>query len=397
MPYIPTMPKNRIFPAVAILAAIPLAAWAQTPSAPAPGSPTAAGAAPAGSVEAAKAQAAAAAAQPPSEAEKEATKALDDAIAKIGKLNSVSADVAQRVDMLEQKFTIEGRYLKGPERRIYLQLKVAGLPDSTGQMLQVCDGTTLWDYQQVLESQTYGKIEIGQVFERLKSPDLDEEFRGQVTNQLGFAGPDELLRGLRKSVKFDQSVDDKLDGNDVVLLTGEWKSRDGLVGPNQQPLPPLAPLPAYVPSLVKVWIGKENGWPYKVRLVGRVPNTLFDTRKIGPDGKRIGSLNSIQTVRPTEIEIVYSNVKLNPELKADEFVFTPPQNAKVEDRTQLLVGMLDQAIQFKAAAKKAEAAKNAEDPLLKQSIDVPKLEPSPSPNALPSPKAAAPPSETAPR
>ena len=67
-------------------------------------------------------------------------------------------------------------------------------------------------------------------------------------------------------------------------------------------------------------------------------------------------------MKPSVITIVYAAVKLNTDLKTDEFVFTPPQKVRVEDRTQTLVTRLDQEIQFRAAAKKAEAAK-AEDPL----------------------------------
>lgn len=369
MPYIPTMPKNRILPALGIAALIPLTGWVQTPSAP-----------PAGSVQAAQAKAKAQAAviEPPTEAEK----TLDAAIKKVAALKSMAADLTESVDMLDQKFTIRGRYLKAPGHRIYLQLKVSGLADSTAQMLQVCDGQTLWDYQQVLDTQVYGKLEVGPVFEKMKAPELEDLMREQVTAQLGFAGPDELLRGIRKIGKFDQQVGDTFDGKAVWLLTGEWKSRDGLVAPNQQPLSALAPLPAYVPSLIKVWVGKDDGWPYKVRLVGRLASDLSETRKI-IDGKPVGSAGIKRKVQPTVIEIVYSDVKLNPELKTDEFAFTPPRNARVDDRTQSFVGMLDQAIQFRAAAKKAEAAKG-EEPLLKQSIDLPKIDaPAPLPASPP--------------
>ena len=371
MPYIPTMPKNRLFFALGVAALFSLTAWAQAPIAP-----------PAGSVQAAQADALAKAKAAIDEPPTEAEKTLDAAIKKVAALNSVAADLNESVDMLDQKFTIRGRYLKAPGHRIYLQLKIAGLADSAAQMLQVCDGQTLWDYQQVLDSQQYGKLEVGQVFEKLKAPELDDLIRDSVTSQLGFAGADELLRGLRKIGRFDQQVAEVLDGKDVWLLTGEWKSREGLFAPNQQPLPALAPLPAYVPSLLKVWVGKDDGWPYKVRLVGRLATVLSETRKI-VDGKPVGAAGGQRKIQPTIVEIVYSDVKFNPELKTDEFAFTPPQNARVEDRTQTFVGMLDQAIQFRAASKKAEAAKG-DEPLLKQPIDLPKVDaPAPLPISPP--------------
>ena len=66
-------------------------------------------------------------------------------------------------------------------------------------MLQVCDGETLWDYQQVLESQSYRKMSVKPVFEKLNSPEIDAKTREQVMTQMGFAGPEALLVGLRKT------------------------------------------------------------------------------------------------------------------------------------------------------------------------------------------------------
>jgi outer membrane lipoprotein-sorting protein len=367
MPYIPTMPKNRIFSALGFAIVIPLVALAQAPPKPAQPAATTA-----------------AANEPPTEADLQ----LDAAIKQVAALKSVSADVTQKVDMLDQKFTIQGRYMKAPNRRIWLQLTVTGLPDATGTMLQVCDGQTLWDYQQILDAQSYRKIEVGQIFEKLKSPDLDDALREQIISQLGFAGPEELLKGLRKSVKFTQKVSTTFDGRPVWVLRGEWRNREGLLGPNQQPLPRTASLPAYVPSLVIITIDKESGWPFKTMLVGKVPSVLIDTRPIGPDGKPIGARSSIQEVKPTRIELLYEKVKLNPDLKLEDFVFQAPPGARVEDNTVGIVGMLDQAIQVSAAKKKAEAAK-VDGPILNQSIEFPGVRPSApevSPVPAPTPK-----------
>lgn len=356
MPYIPTMPKNRILPALVVAALIPLAAWAQAPTPPA--TP-----APAGSV------AAATAPEPPTEAELQ----LDEAIKKVTALKSVSADLVQKVEMLDQKFEVKGRYLKAPDHRVYLRLDVKGLPDAEGTTLQVCDGKTLWEYQRILDSQVYRRIEVGQVFEKLQSPDLDETVRAQITSQLGFAGPEELLTGLRKSVKFDQKESGTLDGQDVWVLRGTWKNREGLVGPNQQPLPPTVPLPAYMPSLVSVTIGKENGWPYKVLLVGKRPTVLLDLRKRDAAGNPMGRPTANQDVKVTRMDLSYVNVKLNPELNVDEFVFSAPPNVKPQDDTESLLAGLDQAIQVRAAQKKQEAARVDGD-LLNQPINVPRVD-----------------------
>ena len=214
--------------------------------------------------------------------------------------------------MLKQNFSIKGRYLKAPSSRIYLKLTVTGLPDSSGTMLQVCDGETLWDYQQILEQQTYRKLSIKPIFEQLNSPEIDAKTRDQVMTQLGFAGPEALLVGLRKSVKFDQKEEDTLDGKPVWVLRGTWRNRNGLVGPDQRPLPPTGPLPAFVPSLATLYLGQKDGWPYKMVLVGKIPTILQDTRRVGPDGRLIGSRASVEKVEPSTIRLTYSNVQLEP-------------------------------------------------------------------------------------
>lgn len=349
MPYIPPMPKNRIFTAAVIALLVPLAAvWAQVPGTPGiPGSP-------------------AAPVAPPTDAEIY----LDEAIKKVSALKSVSAKINQTVDMLDQKFSLTGTYLRAPNNRISLQLSVVGLADANGKMIQVCDGQTLWDYQQILDQQVYRKIEVAKVFEKLKSADLDQELVGNITTQLGFSGPQELLVGLRKALSFDQKESVTENGKDYVVLRGTWKSRDGLLGPNQPAISPTAQLPSYIPSMAVLTLGKDDGWPYKLKLVGKRPSVITDTRKIGQDGRPIGRRSAVVEVAPTVIMLTYSDVKLNPELTVEDFIFSAPPGARVDDTTQALLGMLDSTIQVRAAQKKAEAAK-AEDPLLKESIPLP--------------------------
>ena len=231
-------------------------------------------------------------------------------------------------------------------------------------MLQVCDGKTLWDYQQVLESQSYRKIDDRPILEKLKSPELDDDDPRAGHHQLGFAGPDVLLTGLRKAIHFDQK-----DVGDA--------RRQGRLGPPRRleeprgadsartssPSPPTAPLPAYVPSLVT---STRQGGRLALQGPARRPaarrSCSTPAGSAPTAGRSAPRARSRRSSRAT-IELTYANVKLNPDLSADEFVFTAPSNARVDDQTQAILGMLDQTIQIRAAQKKAEAAK-AEDPLL---------------------------------
>ncbi|HKM53659.1 MAG TPA: hypothetical protein VJY33_09635, partial [Isosphaeraceae bacterium] len=332
---------------------------------PAPVAPAPAPAAPAGKP-----------AEPPQESPTEAEHLIDLAIKKIAGLKSVSADLLQTVDMLKQKFEIRGRYLKAPSSHIFLRLSVSGLPESEGTIMQVCDGETLWDYQQIFDSKSYRKLSIKPVFERLNSPDMDPKIRDQLVTQLGFSGPEALLVGLRKSIKFDIKEEDTLDGMPVWVLRGTWRNRSGLIGPDQRPLPPTGPLPAYVPSVATLTVGKDDGWPYKLVMVGKVP-TILATPRAGSE-KAASGKRPADKIEPSQLTLVYSGVKLNPEIKVDEFVFRSPPNVSVEDTTELTIKGLDQLIQAQLMQKRAEAARQ-EGPVLEQQIDIPKTPADPTP------------------
>jgi hypothetical protein len=393
-PYISTMVKNRIIPTVGICVLIPLWVSAQGPApnaapsaaanAPATATATAPGAVPASGFDGTGATANSAAgaatpAAPPTEAEL----TLDEAAAKVAALESVSAELEQDVKMLKQQFKIRGKYLKAPGGKIFLSLVVSGLPGSTGEMKQVCDGVAIWDVQQLLGNKYYRKVTLGPVLEKLKSPELDAAAREQVLTRLGIEGPDVLLTGLRKAIHFDQKSEGTHQGRPVWILRGTWQDRQGLLGPNQQPLNPKAPLPAYIPSQATLYLGKEDGWPYYVRLAGKMPSVLQDTRRVGPDGRPIGSRASIQTIEASIIEMAYSVVSLTPRFDGKEFVYVPPANVRIEDSTEAVISELEQVIQMKIAQKKAETAKS--EPLLEQAIEVPKIAPPPESSGGPTP------------
>jgi RNA polymerase sigma factor (sigma-70 family) len=291
--------------------------------------------------------------EPPTAAEQ----LIDEALAKITKLQWVSAELVEEVQLLKEKVTIKGRYLKAPNTRVYFRLTVSGLPDTEGTNLQVCDGETLWDYQQVRNSQLYRKFSVKPILERLNSPDLDSKIKEQVMTQMGLAGPETLLVGLRRTIRFEHREEGALEGKKVWILRGSRRNRQGLAGPDGRPVLLNGLLPPYLPSDASLYLGKDDGWPYKLVLMGRPLSVRLDTRQVGPDGRRIGSLSSIERPDPTKITLEYTNVKINIAIRVDEFAFQAPPTAQVDDNTEVIVRMLDQGIAIKPPRKKAEAAK----------------------------------------
>jgi outer membrane lipoprotein-sorting protein len=392
------MPQNRIVPALAVAVALPLWTYAQNPapgtpppaapgaiSTPLPGTPGLPGGPPAAIAPApAPGAAAPPVAAPPTEAEK----TLDEAIAKLKTIQSVSADIKQTVKLLGQTFQIAGTYLRAPDYRLYLLLEVSGLGDSPGTMLQVSDGRVFWEYKKVLDIPGLVKRELPGIIELLKSPDCEPLLREQVLAQLGFSGPEALLVGLREAIAFDQKEAGEFGGRPCWVLRGRWNDRQRLTSPEQPPLPATGPLPPYVPSLAAVWVDQETGWPYQLKLTGKsisVMDLKVQTRELGPDGRPVGRQVAPSNVPPSELTLTYANVKLNPTLGPEQFAFTPPtEQIQIIDETQAIASSLQAAIADRAARRKAEAAKEAPD------LPVPIPVPRPAGDAKP---ASAPPSE----
>src|SRR5262249_31099374 len=146
----------------------------------------------------------------------------------------------------------------------------------------------------------------------------------QVMTQLGLAGPEVLLAGLRRAIRFEHHEEGVLEGKNVWILRGSRRNRQGLAGPDGPPALLNGLLPPYLPSDSSLYLGKDDGWPYKLVLMGRPLSVLLDTRKLGPGGRRIGSLSSIERPDPTRITLEYTNVKLNAAILVDEFAFQAP-------------------------------------------------------------------------
>jgi len=322
--------------------------------------------------------------EPPTEAEK----ALDEAIRKVASLKSVSADITQTVDMLGQQFELRGRYLKAPEYRMYLKLSVFGLNNTSGEILQVCDGKTLWDYNQILGTdRTYNRLDLAKVLAKINNRDFHADLRAPALERVGFAGPETLLAGLRNALRFNGKDADTIDGKPVWVLRGEWKDLASLTGPSQPSIAPNSPLPPYIPSLAQVWIGQEDGWPYRVWLEGHRPSIRedIDEREIGPDGKRVGRKGLARQVEVSKLVLTYSNVKVNPVVDKNTFAFPAPRDVSVLDRTDQFLILLERDATLFQAEQQNAGPKESELP---RSIPVPGIAPEiplPVPRANPAP------------
>ena len=148
------------------------------------------------------------------------------------------------------------------------------------------------------------------------------------------------------------------------------RSRQGLVGLDGRPVAAGGFLPPYIPMDATLYLGKEDGWPYQACSRGPKAVGSVETRRLGRTAGPSARKSSIEKINPSEIKLIYSDVKLNAKLRLEEFAFQAPPTANVDDGTETLIKGLDQAIQMEIQRKKTEAAKK-EGPVLDQPIDVP--------------------------
>ncbi|GIW86803.1 MAG: hypothetical protein KatS3mg108_1127 [Isosphaeraceae bacterium] len=318
---------------------------------------------------------------PPTEAER----AIDAAIESIRGMAAIAADIALDADMLGHRFRVVGQYVKADGNRMLLRLTVEGLPGGSGTMQQVSDGQTFKDYRRVLDVQQMTTFQMEPVLRILDAPDADAEFRRQVVAQLGMAGPEALLEGLRRTARFDQMSEETWNDRPVRVIRGLWKDREALALPaNQTAQLQAGFLPSYVPSHITLWLDRETGWPWKLQMQGKLPSVLREERILGPDGRPIGRKTSQSKDRPSTLTLSYTLV--DRPIDPNEFFFEAPPNISVQDITeQLTAGLQNAFAQLSQRRRREEAEQGGR---LEQSLPAPGPDTPapPTPGPVPSPE-----------
>ena len=117
--------------------------------------------------------------------------------------------------------------------------------------------------------------------------DRTRECETRRSRRSGFAGPETLLLGLRKTVKFDLKEEGELDGIESLEVPRHLEeSRKGLVGLDGRPVAAGGFLPPYIPMDGTLYLGKEDGWPYK--LVPRGPEAHRSSSRRAASGPTAG-------------------------------------------------------------------------------------------------------------
>ena len=325
-----------------------------------------------------------------------ADQVLQAAITKLRDRPTAVADISLQADMLNEKFRVVGQYLKATDYRVLLRLTVEGLADAQATTQQICDGTTIYNLSIAYDEQRISSIRLAPLLKALENPDADADFKEAVLTQFGFSGPEALLQGLRKAAEFDLGMkEDDYEGRPVYILRGQWKDRESLGlpagGPNAQGAARIGFLPPYVPSQVALWVGRDNGWPYKLVMEGKVPSVLKEEPILDPTGRPIAKKPTAVRERPSRLTL--TDNLIDREVSPDEFQFRVPENARIDDLTDRVSVAIDAQISELSARRRSQGDGGQNDQIDPLNAPRPDGAPAPSPGAAPAqatPKASVP-------
>ena len=195
----------------------------------------------------------------------------------------------------------QGQLSEGAEQsRVYLSLTVAGLPDSSGTSLQVCDGETLWDYQVVLDSAVLpqaehqadpGTAQLTRARPEIQRPGHHPDGPGRPGDLARRAAQERSSSTRRKKTSSTarRSGDSTAPGEPA----RDWSAR---IASRRCPTAPCRLISRWTPR--STWARKMVG-PTSSTLVGEARPQFYETRRLGPDGRPIGAKSSIEKIPPS--------------------------------------------------------------------------------------------------
>jgi hypothetical protein len=201
-------------------------------------------------------------------------------LAMLGRADSVSARLRQRIRVDDRVLVGAGRYVQsglGEDQRYRYESSMKSDSESF-DLLEVCDGLFAWSYKRVgPQPPQLERLDVRRVRERLRQLKVPDETT--IAPYLG--GVQRTLALLRSWFRFTAVEPLAIDELPVWRVEGRWHP-EGLSSllPNQQAaiLQPggirAAELPDGMPWSVRLWIGKRDLFPFRIEwlaIPGRRP------------------------------------------------------------------------------------------------------------------------------
>ncbi|HEY2881437.1 MAG TPA: hypothetical protein VGJ15_03365 [Pirellulales bacterium] len=260
----------------------------------------------------------------------------------IAKQASIQARVRYQVDLFGQHTIGEGIYLQqgaGNERQFCLQLQTP-VGQQRLTFTQVCDGKFLWQYQEssqkpagdTTDGPTISRIDLRRVRQAIEQtkhrPQLDSCI--DLSGAMALGGLPRLIDGLSQSFHFTRCDNKKLGVLPVWVAQGGWKP-EGLE-PFSKELADLAAhgeplllnkIPPQLPEEVRVFIGQDDLFPYRVEYRRRTMQK--------------GKPEELAKAEKVPIMVVeFFEVRLGVPIDPQQFVYQPA-GAVVVDATAIFI------------------------------------------------------------
>jgi len=280
----------------------------------------------------------------PDPRQEKAKKIIEEAIKKLEARSSYECKVRHLVRMFGFRFTGEGRLLVAPNYKRRFELTVNMTKGTAGTLLEVSDGSQHYRSVSILDTQWIDRLDLARIRRILNAPEFDKDARRSVTRQLGFHGVVPVLEGLLETQQFESIESGTLDGVPVHVLHSRWKP--GVLDGRLVQGRPLdsSNLPPFIPSRCTVWIGKENGWLYKVEMRG----AGLQPQPAQPPQKKPAAKSGTATTPAagsSEPEALFVVEFLDPQFDKDvpqsAFRFEPPKEVEIRDITEVLAQQLE--------------------------------------------------------
>ncbi len=217
----------------------------------------------------------------------------------------------------------------GPNSKCWIEIETKK-GDSTGKHLQVCDGTYLHIFKQLLNDEMLESIKVKEIyalFDEREIPAVELKNLRTMFEGNFVPNPEAMLRGYRGSIDFKTITKNQtVGGRSTTMVEGHWnKAALTRMTKGATANPTIESLPAGQAQYIRVFLDDETGWPLRAELFFR---------------------NKELEMTPVYI-IEFKEIKFPPTLADSEFKYEVPTKEKnpkvnIQDMTVRIKSMLQQ-------------------------------------------------------
>ena len=204
---------------------------------------------------------------------------LEKAIIRVESCDSISAKTRQSVELFGKRLVGTGTYLEQhtPPLMFRLEMKLQ-LGEDAATLIQSCDGSHLWLYEDFRGKPNVGQVDIARVARVLEEKGEIPK-PGMIGQWPGLGGLPKMLRGLNLAFDFaapeEALLEDRLS---VFRLQGQWKPErlarflpDHAEGIKLGKPVDLDKLPPYLPHYVVLLLERDGLFPRRIEYWRRKP------------------------------------------------------------------------------------------------------------------------------